>query len=71
MKDKNFKTIESVARFLLKNEVGFTYKPNYLVVKDTNPNLNIDLFNASYHAETKELVLMNHQYEKIESIKIN
>ena len=56
-------TIETVAKILLLNRISFNYENDFLKV--TDQTTRYDLFaSASYHTETKKLVLMCEDYTK-------
>ena len=60
---QKFETIEEVAAYLLFEKVSFTYDRNYLRVTDRN----FDTFEtASYHADTRKLVLMDKGFEAVD-----
>lgn len=59
---KQVSTIEQIATILINNKISFEYSSSFLQVKDSS----FDVFNsASYHAETKELILMDKDFNNV------
>lgn len=63
------KTVESVARFLLKKKISFKYTSDLTdgyknsLVQVTDSNF-MDFKYAGYHAETNKLILMDSEYNQ-------
>lgn len=61
------KTLEDVAKYLLKKRVSFQYNAEIITVTSSS----FDVFKyASYHSETKELVLMDYEYNQFDGKKL-
>ena len=58
-----FTKIEQVAKMLVDNGISFQYEKNYLKVNDSEFSYNY-FDTATYHTSTKELILMDSQYNK-------
>ena len=61
------RTIESVAKYLLKQKVSFKYSSDTLEVTSSYYS---QFRYASYHTETKQLVLMDGNYNQFDASKL-
>ena len=64
------KSIEDVAVIVVKYKIGFSYDVDALTILFSDSDYSTNFKYASYHAYTKELILMYFDFNKVDRLEI-